>query len=91
MLTRGITDQILLMDGGPSDQWLEGGSVADGMGVRDRVSVRLRPPKGSSSTRRACGVKTTLLGFSVIRGQRLQMQQISCKRFIGGRGVKGHL
>lgn len=91
MLTRGITHQLLVMDGGPSDQWLESGSVVDELGIRDRVPVWLRPPKGSSGTRRACGVKATLLGFLVIRRQRSHMQQISCERFIGGRGVKGHL
>lgn len=87
--TRG--SEKLVKDGGPSDQQQEDRSVADGLGIRDRVPGRLRPPKGSSGTRRACGVKATLLEFSVVREQRSHMQQVSCKRFIGGRGVKGPL
>lgn len=78
----------LVKDGGPSDQQQEDRSVPDGLGIRDRVPVRLRPPKGSAGTRRARGVKATLLEFSVIREQRSHRQQVSCKRFIGGKGCK---
>lgn len=35
-----------MKDGGPSDQQQEDRSVADGLGIRDRVPVWLRPPKG---------------------------------------------
>lgn len=46
---------------GPSDQWLKGGSVADGLEIRDRVPMRFRHPKGSMGTGIPYGVMATMV------------------------------